>query len=249
MIRKFRAIVQTSKEPQDHEVLWYWKGKLLFWSNGDWEPLLLVDAIEIPYETEEDESITTVQGALDKLMYTIPEITSFTLKEAGTYERGTIISTLTFSWDYNKKLIKQQKIDDVSIPSTVREVSLKKIITTDTAFTLWCNDGTTQTSATTSIKFVDYIYYGKEGEPLSRFKVDTNHAEFTLTLEEGEHAYIFIPNSSGLTRIWCDNKDQTDAFILRPIKDGYLVDTGLHTIGKYYVSKNSGLGTITLKFT
>lgn len=38
MIRKFRAIVQTPVEPQDHEVLWYWKGELLFWNNDGWEP-------------------------------------------------------------------------------------------------------------------------------------------------------------------------------------------------------------------
>lgn len=38
MIRKFRAIVQTQKEPQDHEVLWYWKGKTQFYDNGEWMP-------------------------------------------------------------------------------------------------------------------------------------------------------------------------------------------------------------------
>ena len=101
-MRKFRAIVETNIEPEDHNVLWYWKGKLLYWGNDAWEPFLLVDAIEIPYKTEEDKSITTVQGALDKLLYVVPEVISFTLNEAGTYERGTIISTLNFSWDYNK---------------------------------------------------------------------------------------------------------------------------------------------------
>lgn len=37
-MRKFRAIVETPAEPQDHEVLWYWKGKLLYWGNDRWEP-------------------------------------------------------------------------------------------------------------------------------------------------------------------------------------------------------------------
>lgn len=37
-MRKFRAIVQTPIEPQDKEVLWYWKGELLYWNNYCWEP-------------------------------------------------------------------------------------------------------------------------------------------------------------------------------------------------------------------
>ena len=119
-MRKFRAIIETRIEPEDHEVLWYYRGKLLYWSNGAWRPFLR--ALDIPYETEEDKSITTVQGALDKLMYMAPKINSFILKQAGTYENGSTISTLDFSWNYNKKLIKEQKLDNIPIPPTIREI-------------------------------------------------------------------------------------------------------------------------------
>lgn len=246
-MRKFRAIVETNIEPQDHNVLWYWKGKLLYWSNDAWEPFLLVDAIEIPYETEEDESITTVQGALDKLLYVVPEVISFTLNEAGTYERGTTISTLNFSWDYNKELIRGQRLDDMVIPTSVRKARLMKDIRTDTTFTLYGNDGTTQASATASIKFVDYLYYGKVEKSDEKFKLNPSDAEFTITAEEGEHIWMFIPNTSGLTKVWYNNIDSTDAFIHYPMV--YHTDTGIKVAGTYYVSKHSGLGTITLKIT
>lgn len=246
-MRKFRAIVETNIEPQDHHVLWYWKGKLLYWGNDAWEPFLLVDAVEIPYKTEEDESITTVQGALDKLLYVVPDITSFTLNEAGTYERGTIISSLDFSWDYNKELIRKQRLGVMIMPASVRKARLMRDIRTDTTFTLYGSDGTTQTSATTSIKFVDYLYYGKVEKPDEKLKLNPSDAELTITVEEGEHIWMFIPNSSGLTKVWYDNIDSTDSFTYYPMI--YHTDTGLNVAGTYYVSKHSGLGTITLKIT
>lgn len=50
-MRKFRGIVQTNIEPQDHEILWYNKGELLFFNNGEWQPFLdinkLLKGIEI----------------------------------------------------------------------------------------------------------------------------------------------------------------------------------------------------------
>lgn len=247
MIRKFRAIIQTQEEPQDHEVLWYWKGKLLYWDNDTWNPFLIVNTSEIPYETEENESVTTVQEAFDNLLYVVPEITSFILNEAGTYERGTVISELNFSWEYNKELIKEQKLDSIIIPPSVRKATLSKNIRTNITFTLYGSDGINQTLATTSIKFVDYLYYGKVEKPDEKFKLNPSEVEFTITSEEDEHIWIFIPNTSGLTKVWKDNIESTDAFIHYPMV--YSTDTGINVAGTYYESKHSGLGTITLKIT
>lgn len=36
-MRKFRAIVETNKEPEDHEVLWYYKKVLYYYHNDGWE--------------------------------------------------------------------------------------------------------------------------------------------------------------------------------------------------------------------
>lgn len=249
-MRRFRAIIETHIEPEDHEVLWYYKGKLLYWGNEAWEPFLLVDAIEIPYETEEDESISTVQEALDKLLYVFPKISSFTLKQAGTYENGSTISTLDFSWSYNKKLIRAQKLDDIAIPPTIRQARLNRDIKVNSTFTLWGSDGTNAVTATASIRFVNYMYYGTqnaEGTSLKRSKLNPSVGGLTVIANAGEYIWIFLPKSSGFTKIWHNNVDSTDDFVRE--ETDFLTDTGLHIPGTFYVSKNHSLNSVTLKFT
>lgn len=249
-MRRFRAIVETHVEPTDHEVLWYYKKKLLYWGNDAWEPFLLVDALEIPYETEEDESITTVQGALDKLLYVAPKITSFSLSQAGTYENGTIISALDFSWNYNKKLIREQKLDDVVMPPSVRKARLMRDVRTNTTFTLWGSDGTNSVSSTTSIRFVNYMYYGTqdaEGNSLKRSKLNPSNAGLTVVANKDEYIWIFLPKTSGFTKIWHNNVDSTDDFVKKNIN--FNTDTNLSIAGTLYVSKNHSLNSVTLKFT
>lgn len=249
-MRRFRAIVETHIEPEDYEVLWYYKGKLLYWGNDAWEPFLLVDAIEIPYETEEDESISTVQEALDKLLYVFPKISSFTLKQAGTYENGSTISTLDFSWSYNKKLIREQKLNDIAIPPTIRQAKLNRDIKTNTTFVLWGSDGTNSVSSSTSIRFVNYMYYGTQdadGTPLKRSKLNPSVGGLTVVANAEEYIWIFLPKSSGLSKIWHNNVDSTDDFVREEMS--FLTDTGLSIPGTFYVSKNHSLNSVTLKFT
>lgn len=249
-MRRFRAIVETHIEPEDHEVLWYYRGKLLYWGNEAWEPFLLVDALEIPYETEEDESITTVQGALDKLLYVAPKINSFTLRQAGTYENGSVISTLDFSWSYNKKLIREQKLDNIPVPPSVRQAKLNRDIKVNTTFTLWCSDGTNAVTATTSIKFVNYMYYGTQsadGTSLKRSKLNPSNAGLTVVANAGEYIWIFLPKTSGFTKIWHNNVDSTDDFVKQEVD--FKTDTNLSIAGTFYVSKNHSLNSVTLKFT
>ena len=52
MIRRFRAIIQTDKEPEDHEVIWKKGHKLLYWNN-DWRPIYEFEASEIIYESKD----------------------------------------------------------------------------------------------------------------------------------------------------------------------------------------------------
>lgn len=44
-MRKFRGIVQTIKEPEDENILWYKGNELLFFNNGEWQPL--IDCISV----------------------------------------------------------------------------------------------------------------------------------------------------------------------------------------------------------
>ena len=248
MIRKFRAIVQTPKEPQDHEVLWYWKGKILFWNNGEWQPFHTIDASEIAYTSKEAEDINTVHEALDKLLYITPKINTFTLKQAGTYERGTTISTLDFAWDYNKKLIQKQRLDDLDLIPTIRQFTIEKDITSDTSFTLWATDDVNEVTASTSIQFIDYIYYGTtslNGELIIQ-KISPTVNEILVIAKDEEHIWVFIPQSTGYTKIIHNGVDSTDSFIVVPQE--YRTDTGVLSNGIMYISKHPNLGQVTLKF-
>lgn len=247
-MRKFRAIVQSSIEPQDHEVIWQWNGKLLYWNDG-WEPLHTLDASEIAYEYEEAEGVENIAQALDKLLYVTPKITSFTLRQSGTYENGATIPVQDFIWSYNKKLIRNQAINGMKIAPTVRSLHTKNPIKADTTFNLWASDGTNEVTASTSVRFVNYIYYGtsKDEEPLRRLKVNPSAGGISITAGKDEYIWIFIPRTAGYTKIWHNNVDSTDDFRYEPVK--FHTDTELDIDGIFYISKNHSLNAVTLKFT
>lgn len=248
-MRKFRAIVESPKEPEDKEVLWYYKGKLLYYGNKAWQEFLPISASIIPYNTEEDEEITNVKEALDRLLYVTPKIVSFVLKQAGTYERGLVISPLNFSWNYNKKLIKAQSINKQELPVSIRALTIEGNITENISYVLEASDGINTVSTITSIKFVDYIYYGtkRDDSVIKRYKINPSIGGFTIDVNDSEYLYIFIPKSSNLTKIWHNNVDSTDDFIATRVS--FKTDTNLNIEGTYYVSKNHSLNSVTLKFT
>ena len=67
MIRKFRAIVQSNVEPEDHEVIWLVKNKLLYWDNS-WEILCTLDISDIIYEHGSLKEVKNVKQALDTII-------------------------------------------------------------------------------------------------------------------------------------------------------------------------------------
>lgn len=68
MIRKLRGIVQSDIEPQDHEVMWQYKGRLYYYNNGGWELLDTPTPSDIEYESPEDDKVYTLQEILNKLV-------------------------------------------------------------------------------------------------------------------------------------------------------------------------------------
>lgn len=249
MIRKFRAIVESIKEPEDHEVLWYYQGNLYYFGKNAWEPFLNLDASEISYISEEDSSISNIKEALDKLMYVTPIIKSFRLAQSGTYEKGLTINKLDFSWQYNKNKIKEQSLNNINLPIDLREITLQRTVYSNMSFVLKMNDGTTETSATTSIRFIEYIYYGTKlnDTNVKKLKVSPSAGGLTITANKNEYIWIFIPKSSGFTKIWNNNVDSTDDFNREEYT--YTADTNAKVVGTLYTSKNHSLNEVILKFT
>lgn len=66
MIRRFRAIIQTNKEPEDHEVIWKNGHKLLYWNNG-WRPIYEFEASEIIYESKDTGEEISLEDAVNEV--------------------------------------------------------------------------------------------------------------------------------------------------------------------------------------
>ena len=68
-MRKFRAIIQSSTEPQDKNVIWKNGDKLLYW-DGAWKDLIGTGASDIVY-THYSGVSTSVEQALNAIYRSI----------------------------------------------------------------------------------------------------------------------------------------------------------------------------------
>lgn len=73
MIRRFRAIIQTDKEPEDHEVIWKKGYKLLYWNNG-WIPIYEFEASEIIYESKDTGEEISLEDAVNEVKDSVANV-------------------------------------------------------------------------------------------------------------------------------------------------------------------------------
>ena len=66
-MKKFRAIIQTTKEPEDPNVIWYYKGMLRYFDAGAWRPLVDVSATNVTIKDDNLPNITNLAGAIEYL--------------------------------------------------------------------------------------------------------------------------------------------------------------------------------------
>lgn len=66
-MKKFRAIIQSTKEPEDPNVIWYYKGVLRHFDAGGWKPLVDVEANNITVSTGNLPNIVNLADAIDYL--------------------------------------------------------------------------------------------------------------------------------------------------------------------------------------
>lgn len=280
-MRKFRAIVEINKEPEDKEVLWFYKKELYYFVNGNWEKFISNASLDnlnkeeilnivneaindrigdfsptaekVSYSNNDYPNITNVKEALDELLYIEPKIISFSIKEAGVYEKGNVLNSLNFSYEVNK-ISETQLIMNNQSGSLLTAAKLKEsfmlgalCIKTDTSYTLMCMDSKgNSASATQSIKFIDYIYYGsfKNNTYTKLGKIPSTSNSFNVNIGDGENLWIFIPTSSSYKKIVFNEADSTSDFN----NENYTntADTKVNVNGIRYTSKNTGFGNITI---
>ena len=66
-MKKFRAIIQTTKEPEDPNVIWYYKGMLRYFDAGAWRPLVDVSATNVTIRDDNLPNITNLSEAIEYL--------------------------------------------------------------------------------------------------------------------------------------------------------------------------------------
>jgi hypothetical protein len=117
-----------------------------------------VNSSSVPYCHSVD--YPTVEAVLDYLLYKALQVLSFT-NSVGTVEIGSTVTSVDLNWAYNKD-VTDQSIDQGigTLDVALRTYSDSGSWTTDRTYTLSATDGTTPTSAQTSILFRQKRYWG-----------------------------------------------------------------------------------------
>jgi len=122
---------------------------------------LPIPATEVSYD---NVTYPTVEAALNHLLFVSLSIEEFTSNEAATHEIGTTVSGVQFSWAYNKAVVSQSINQGVgSLDPSLRTVTVNFAapgLTTSETWTLTASDGTSSSSATTSVNFLPQVYWG-----------------------------------------------------------------------------------------
>ena len=217
------------------------------------------NAEDVTYNNPNYSELTSVDLALDKILdklyYVKPSITSFNMSPSTTqYEKGQTISSLSFTWSYNKN-ITSQSLSNCNITLSDRKATYNTPITSNKSFTLTCSDGENTASASKSITFLDKIYWGSKGKSsmtsefilsLSDNKFATAKAgTYSMTIPTGEYGYIAIPSSFGeLSSVWIGGFEAT---VLNRGEIDFTNASGYTSKYKIYRTGRAGLGSITMQ--
>lgn len=151
---------------------------------------------------------TTVEKALDELLYVTPVINSFT-NNVGIAEMGSVVNNLTLAWTLNKAMTTQtldNGIGSVAIGTTSR-VLTSLGITSDTTWNLTVGDDENTTSKATTLKFQNKRYWGVSAlAALGNADILALNSEFAtnavqskvLNATGGKYLYFVVPSAFNL---------------------------------------------------
>ena len=194
-----------------------------------------------------------IQALKDIVNYVAPKINSFSMSPSTTtYEIGSKVSGLKFSWNLNKN-VTSQSLTGCIIGVNDRSANYLSEISSNKTFTLSVSDGKNTANANKSINFYNKKYYGVATERseydsgfilgLNGSLVNSRTGNFTVNAGEGQYIYFAIPTSFG-----------TPTFTIGGFSGGFdLVNTidftnasGYTTKYNIYRSTNANLGNTTV---
>lgn len=215
----------------------------------------------VSYDNESLPTVTNVEECLDaiiaKIYYVNPSITSFTCNPSRTaYEMGEKVTSVTFTWAYNKDMVSQTLTGCDLADETVREATYNTEFSSNKTFTLSASDGTNSTSANKSFTFQNKVHHGSASIPAtydSAFILSLNGAlkgskggTYTVNVGTNQYFYIAMPTSFNNADVLVGKVGGFDtefgkvATVSHTNASGYTCDYNI------YKSTNSNLGSISM---
>lgn len=152
--------------------------------------------------------VSTLQQQVADLLYVPIDITKFT-HNAGTVEMGSVVEELTLTWELNKVPI-SQTVEGKAVDVSARSETLTGMnMTQSRTFTMTATDEREKTdSATTTVNFLNGIYYGAAAAPealdgaflLALEKKTLSSARgrtIDATAADGQHIWYALPARLG----------------------------------------------------
>lgn len=214
--------------------------------------LFPIDASDVTFQ---NATYTTVEAALNKLLYVPLSATSFT-SSVPSAETGSSINSLVLTWAYSADVI-AQSISNIgaTLSATARTYTYSTPITTNRTFTLIGNDGTTNASASTSVTFYSKRHWGVSANEtltdsqiraLSGNEFVTSRTTSKVITAANEYLYIAYPASLGEATININGLLNT-AFVL--VTRGYTNYYGYESQYHIYRSQYKLTGTYQTAIT
>ena len=213
------------------------------------------------YDNEALPSVTNVEECLDtiiaKIYYVNPSITSFTCNPSRTaYEMGEKVTSVTFTWSYNKDMVSQTLTGCDLADETVRTATYSTEFNSNKTFTLSASDGTNSTSANKSFTFQNKVHHGSASIPStydSAFILSLNGAlkgskggTYTTTVGAGEYFYIAMPTSFNNSDVLVGKVGGFDTEFGKVATISHTNASGYTTDYNIYKSTNANLGSISV---
>jgi len=179
----------------------------------------------ITYSNTAYPSLTTLQAAVDQLLYAPPVISGFT-NSVGVVEIGRTITTVPMTWSLNKTMTTLSLDNGIGSlsPSAVSYSHGSQSITANRTYTLTASDGVNSTFATTSVVFQSKRYWGANASASlsdaqilalagSEFATTRVKSSFSVAGAGGYIYYVF-PDSFGTPSFTVNGLVYTDLVLV-----------------------------------
>ena len=215
----------------------------------------------VSYDNESLPSVTNVEECLDaiiaKIYYVNPSITSFTCNPSKTdYEMGEKVTSVTFTWTYNKDMVSQTLTGCDLADETVRTATYSTEFNSNKTFTLSASDGTNSTSANKAFTFQNKVHYGSASIPAtydSAFILSLNGSlkgsksgTYTVNVGTNQYFYIAMPTSFNNSDVLTGKVGGFDTDFSKVATVSHTNASGYTCDYNIYKSTNHSLGSISM---